>query len=206
MAGHPLETMNINFQTSIKKGDIGERLVADTLGSRGLLTTKWDQDGSHPYDKIMVERKSGKIISLFDVKTKPIRNNYQDTGINLSKYYHYQNSSKINKFPFALFFVDEVRREIYFGFLHELCSKRMCEGQIYPKIERFRESIIYFHISTLKLLCSIATSTSCSIKDQNQRSYLYADVETHTLSLFSKRITEQSEEWLKDPCAKASQK
>ena len=201
-----METMNINFQTSLKKGDIGEQLVADALGNRGMLTTKWDQDGSHPYDKIMVERKTGKIISLFDVKTKPIRNNYQDTGINLSKYYHYQNSSKINKFPFALFFVDEVRREIYFGFLHEICSERICEGQIYPKIERFRESIIYFHISSLKLLCSIATSTSCLIKNQNQRSYPYADVETHTLSLFSKRITEQSEEWLKDPCAEASQK
>jgi hypothetical protein len=45
-------------------------------------------------------------VAYYDVKTKPRRYRYEDTGIDYYSYVNYQRISSDNNKPFYLFFVD----------------------------------------------------------------------------------------------------
>lgn len=189
--------MSIDFNLSLARGNFGEKIVAQTCANKGFLTTRWDQDCSHSFDKFLVKKENGKVVALFDVKTKPLRNKYQDTGINLKSFNDYIDVSKINNLPFLLFFVDEVKNEIYFQSLHKLRIERMVDGVRYPKIESFKKQIIYFHYSSFLVCGKISENASRLIRQSNQRSYPYVDeIKTSTSSVIS--IETQTERWIAD--------
>lgn len=116
-----------------KIGDYGEFLVQQYLEDRGCVCYKSVTPKPHPLDYLVVW--PDKTISGVEVKTKPSRNKYPDTGFNLKHYEGYKQFTDALKIPMRIYFVDSKRGEIYGNYLCELDKPRRIEGRLYPREE-----------------------------------------------------------------------
>ena len=174
MDGILLAIKPLNFNTALKKGAVGEAIVSDYLYSKNLMIFKSERENcSHPFDKMLVDMETLKFVGLVDVKTKPKRVYYPDTGINLRHWHTYLDASRINKVPFFLFFVDEEMGKIFWGELEYLSQERMVDGLKYPRKEFGKKAIVYFPISVMKVLDrDISQQNANLIRSFSQRSYV----------------------------------
>lgn len=156
----------------VKKGDIGEELVEKFLMKQGYaLYDSIYKNSAHPCDRMAYSFKT-HIITLLDVKTKPRRTYYPDTGINLNHFHVYNNLNKSN--PFYLFFVDELSKEIYGNYLSVLAEERyITHNNKVLKYPLIQNNIIYFPLVAMKFVCKIDANTINSIKKHSTRNNDY---------------------------------
>ncbi len=83
---------DFNNKITTKKGNIGEKLIDAFLIKKGCKFYFPGFNGSHLFDRFCYRiKKDGTIESfIVEIKTKPRRNNYPDTGIDLHSYNNYK--------------------------------------------------------------------------------------------------------------------
>lgn len=93
--------------------------------------------------------KGKEIIAYYDVKTKPRRFKFEDTGIDYYSFKRYLQLKQNNKTYFYLFFIDQLTREIYFNELSVLERNKRVE-------KHFNGStIVYFMLEDMRVLATL---------------------------------------------------
>jgi hypothetical protein len=169
-----METIQRSFndwerKATVKKGNVGERLVRDYLERRGFIVYEPQTEGAHGFDKLAILNKRQAII--VECKSKARRNKYADTGINIKHLNEYQYISEKHNLPVFIFFVDEMLGKIYGNTLKELLMPRVVDGKQYPSREN---GIIYFPLINTKWVCNIGTDDIELMKANATRNYDYA--------------------------------
>jgi len=174
-----------DFDIANKKGSFGEQAVREFLESKGYIVYQpATTDKPHAFDMFAVRNKNEIIIA--EVKTKPRRNYYLDTGIDLRHYNEYKNITEKYKFDIFLLFVDEMEEKIYGNFLSKLekTTQIFYENKnrtiIYPLIEK---DICYFPLQNMLFISKLDKNKADTIKQFSRRKYDYLD---KTDDLFAK--------------------
>ena len=99
----------------LEKGKLGEAIVDMYLMDRGVIPYKPVlEEAAHPFDRLCASRDKRRLF-VVEVKAKPARYAYPDTGINISHWNDYTNIQDTYRIDVYIFFVDEERREVYGG-------------------------------------------------------------------------------------------
>lgn len=141
-----------NLNTT-RKGEIGERIAEQWLRTRGLEVFRPTDVGQpHTVDRFLVDRRNPGKAFICDVKTKPRRHKYADTGVDLRHWHKYVGLSEQHNMPALLTFVDEMEGRVYGNFIHILDHEpRWIEGKWYPSTENNgRDQIRYWHLSVME--------------------------------------------------------
>ena len=151
---------NWNDLPQVKKGKIGEQLVRQWLENNGWVIYRPQTSGAHPFDNLCAT-KDKKTLMIAEVKTKPARSYYPDTGIDekaLTGYLDIQRKHNLNVF---IFFVDEKAKKIYGGELNKLNDEFMIfhGGRFlnYPRKETDQRGTrtVYFPLSRMTQIANI---------------------------------------------------
>jgi len=142
------------LDADFERGRAGEDMVVLALEKLGYKVYQTRSPGAHRFDMLFTK---GKQMYLGEVKTKPRRWAYPDTGYNLNSHYIYNEESIKHNLPFYVFFVDESIKKIYYSTINNLIIRRCVEGKCYPSIEptRMGDNIIYFPLGAMENLCDI---------------------------------------------------
>ena len=161
--------MNWNDKPQVKKGNRGEDAVDKFLEEQGFVIYKPVTDAAHPFDRLCVKDKSTMFVA--EIKTKPKRTYYPDTGFNLTHHKDYLRMQE-KGFNIYIFFVDEREGIIYGNPLSKISEKCIVEhnGKMieYPKKEN---GIIYFPIVKMEFFNYLEESEINSIKEQYTGNY-----------------------------------
>lgn len=151
-------------QRKTKIGDYGERLIREHLEKLGCICYKSVTDGPHPCDFFMFNRD--KHVIAVEVKTKPARKKYPDTGFDLRHYNGYKKFTEEHSMYMFIFFVDEERGEIYGNYLHKLDETRISNGMSYPTEERtkYGQIIRYYPLSAMIPIRKLSREEICELK------------------------------------------
>lgn len=164
--------MEWSDKIEVKKGDLGEKIVRDWLHRNGLVVYEPVTDSAHAFDKLVSRGKSTLVI--VEVKTKPRRLYFPDTGIQLKHYNEYKRVSEKYNIPLCIFFVDEYLSEIYCGYLSELSANKQIthngKSITYPLV---KGGIIYFYQPTMRVIHKLAPEQVTEIKKHSSGNYKY---------------------------------
>ena len=148
-----------NFETSLKKGHVGEQIIRDHLESRGwIVYLPFTKNKAHYFD-ILATLNKKKVIAI-DVKTKARLNNWAAQGINIKHYYEYMEFVKNHAVPFYLCFVDDKIGDVH------ICNIEELRNPIYPNKE-----IIAWSLSQMKFLMKITEEDIKNLSQYDQRNY-----------------------------------
>lgn len=146
---------------TVKKGDWGELQVELWLleNNYTIYTPKYCNN-PHPFDRL-VESPNGKLF-IGEVKTKPHRKHYPDTGFNKKHLWSYfQIWYKYNLDVF-IYFVDTLQKRCYGNWLQEITKPRNIEhnGKIleyirYERDGRTGQSLVYFPLVAMEPIFDI---------------------------------------------------
>jgi hypothetical protein len=156
---------------TVKKGNIGERLVREHLESKGYIVYEPQTVGAHGFDKLAIRNKRQAIIA--ECKAKARRTKYEDTGINIKHLEEYEYIGKKYNLPVYIYFIDEMQGKIYGNTLEELLVPRTIGGHKYPW--RWPDGIIYFPLVNMIDVCEIKAEDVKALKDNSTRSHEYAE-------------------------------
>ncbi len=123
--------MNWEDKAEVKKGNYGESLVDAYYIEKGYMPYIPSCPGAHTIDR-MYCKKSTTDIFIADIKTKPFRNCYPDTGLNTKHLNEYILAAANIGVDVKLIFVDEKARQIYGNSLTNLIKPVEFGGRIYP--------------------------------------------------------------------------
>lgn len=160
---------NTNWEElkSVKKGNIGEEIAKEYLESKGYIIYKPVTDGAHAFDNLAIKDKTTLVV--VEVKTKPRRKYYNDTGINVKHYKDYKDISEKHNLKVFIFFVDEYQGSVYGNELKNLV-KPVNDKKNYPLIEK---GIIYFHLSNMHTISKLTRQQIDKIKEHTNSNYKY---------------------------------
>jgi hypothetical protein len=158
--------------TTVKKGNIGEKLVDQWLTSKGYIPYSPIATGAHPFDRLVASRDK-KTIFIADSKTKAKRKYYPDTGIDIRHYKEYMHIQQKHNIHVFIFFVDEESMLIYGNFLARL-DKSIAVYHKNKKINYplLQHGIIYFPMVSMIEVCPIPKETAelmCYYTTKNDR-------------------------------------
>jgi len=159
--------MSWDDKREVKKGKTGERIIKSFLENKGYIIYMPDTEGPHAFDFLAIKDKEKAIIA--ECKTYPKRRFYNDTGINIKNYYEYKIISENHKMPVFLFFIDDLKNEIYGNWLSEL-EKEYCDGKIkYPLKENGKTGMkIYFSLNSMHHIAFLKENEIKEIKQFNK--------------------------------------
>jgi len=181
-----METTPKNFDTwgntlQAKKGDMGERIVCDYLQKKGWIMYKSITNAGHCFDFLAIKNESE--CRIVEVKTKPKRKYYPDTGFEVSQYNRYKKAGKELQCKIFIAFVDEHAGEIYGNYLHELEKEItiIVNGKPvkYPLVQPtyiqypHKGNTIYFPIQHMKTIKLLESSEIEYLKNHSTRNKLY---------------------------------
>lgn len=156
----------------VKKGNLGEQIVDEWLDKQGLIVYEPSTDNAHGFDRLVSVDKSSLVI--VEVKTKPKRLYYPDTGINIKHFEGYKKVSEKHSIPLCIFFVDEILKQIYCGWLSELVQEKQIKWKgkriTYPLTNK---EIVYFYQPRMKVIHHLTDDEAEQIKLLSNRSYNY---------------------------------
>lgn len=145
--------MNWNDRPEVQKGNIGEALVDEYLLKKGIVPYRPIVSQAHPFDRLCASADK-KRIYVAEVKTKPRREFYADTGVDQRHYNDYLNIAMQHNMDVFVYFVDEVRKEIYGGeLISNLAQVRQETHQQTGRILTYplaHKGIIYFPLSAME--------------------------------------------------------
>ena len=164
--------MNWEDKISVKKGNLGERIVRQRLESSGYIVYGALTSGAHAFDFLAVKDKRKIIIA--EVKSKARMNKFACTGINVRNYEEYIYISKDKGLDVVLFFVDEhpSQKNVYCGLLSELTKPKIVEGVKYPNF-KISDGIVMFSLSDMYPVCDLKEEELEKLKQYSGRSYGY---------------------------------
>jgi hypothetical protein len=166
--------MNWEEMPQVKMGNLGEQIVREYFIEKGIVPyLPAKGTGPHPFDFLCASRDKKRIF-IAEVKTKPARLYYPDTGFNLSSWYTYLNISEEYNMDIWVFFVDTNRCSIYGNKLKELKKPRAIEyngKQLnYPLAQN---RIIYFPLEAMVKIRALTVEQKLKIEQHTTRSYNY---------------------------------
>lgn len=164
-----------NELRTTQKGNIGEEIIDKKLFIKGYQLYKPSFDGSHSFDRLIYSKKNKKFY-LCDIKTKPSRFAYPDTGIDFRLYREYLNKSREINLDFLLIFVDENSKTIYGNLLSEL--EKEIEINYKNKIIKYpliQKEIIYFPLQKMIKIDIISEEESENIWKQSSMKEKYKE-------------------------------
>lgn len=166
--------MKWDDKIQVQKGNVGEQIVFKLLEDKGYVVYRPITEKAHAFDNLAIKDK--KTVMIAEVKTKARRNNYYDTGINLSHYEEYKYIYDTYKIPVFIFFVDEMEKTIYGNYLdilekpYNFIARDNYRSCNYPLIQG---NIIYFNLDKMKVLCELENNVSEQLKNLSTRNYKY---------------------------------
>jgi len=160
-----------------KKGKLAEQIVGDWLREKGYIPYFYDDaiDRAHPFD-ILAASEDKKRILIAEVKGKPARKFYADTGVNQSNFLDYLHIGTKYKIPIFIFFVDEDKRQIYGNWLSKLEKPREEFNRShtkkirYPLIDR---KIRYWPVSCMIKIVDLTNEQVEKLEELSTRSEKY---------------------------------
>lgn len=156
-----------------QKGAIGERIARQHLESKGLVVYEPVTDCAHPFDKLCATRNKRSLM-IAEIKTKPSRRFYPDTGIDRRHYDDYMRIQAKYGIDVHLYFVDEDAKKIYGNKLTALIAPRQIfhNGKeiIYPLESK---NIIYFPLEAMLHIADITESEAGDIAALSTRNLAY---------------------------------
>ena len=147
----------------VKRGDIGERIVSDYLESNGYIIYEPITNKAHPFDKL-VANPDKKELFIVEVKTKPGRIKYPDTGIDTRAYNTYKTIINTYGLNILLIFVDDFNGSIYGNWITELDK----QFENYPKVEK---NIIYWHQKQMIMFKQLSNEECKEIRNYHTGNY-----------------------------------
>jgi hypothetical protein len=167
---------NERFEKSLDKGAYGERIVKDLLMSKGYFVYSVENKGSHPFDILLVNNNTKKIM-IVDVKSTTRRNKYPDVGIDLDDWKKYKYWKKKTGLDFYIIFVDEMTCEIYGNELRKLDLRKYDPnvGKVYPLpyVWDPYNQLIYFHLDNMDKYGKITEQEALDLRSLSQRYHGY---------------------------------
>lgn len=157
-----------NFEKALKKGEYGQNIVHGILEQWGYVVYGPYTGGAHAFDFLAIKDKTECI--AVDVKTKPRRKHFPDTGVNISHYNTYKDFSEKHSMPFWLIFVDEDCGDVYGNTIERLDTPKRESGKTYPLRNK---GIIYWPVSSMIHLENITDEDRSNIKAMSQRKACY---------------------------------
>jgi len=149
------------FETALKKGELGEKIIMNYLESRGwIVYTPFTKDKAHYFD-ILATKNKEKVIAI-DVKTKARLNNWEAQGINIKQYNEYMRFVNKTNIPFYIIFVDDKNGNVHYAELKNL------ENSFKPN-----SNIIAWYLSDMVLLFNIGSEMIGELSKYDQRNYKY---------------------------------
>ena len=135
--------MDWEDKTTVKKGNIGERIVKKYFESKGYVIYKCITEKAHAFDFLAVKDK--KIFLIAEIKSKARLNKYEATGINSRHYQEYLTIMENMKIDIILFFVDEHPKEerIYCQRLSVLKTLKTVNKINFPNIQIARDITLF---------------------------------------------------------------
>lgn len=140
--------MTAPFAERLEAGKVGERIVHEFLRQKGLVPYCPPEDCKHPFDRL-VATADKRQLCIVEVKTKPRREAYEDTGINHYHFDEYQAITSRYHIPLFLAFVDKRTGTMYGNWWHELVKPRAVTWHEYPMHDR---GIVYFPLAAMRTL------------------------------------------------------
>ncbi len=133
----------------VKIGDYGEELVRSFVESKKYICYKAVTDRAHLVDYFIFRNDKGVIAA--EVKTKPRRRKYPDTGFDSRSYEAYKKFTDEHNMKMFIFFVDTAERSIYGNFLHKLDEIHKTERKVYPLEEQTKDGrvIRYYSLDSM---------------------------------------------------------
>jgi len=164
--------MNWEDKIQVKKGNLGENIVKETLEKRGYIVYRPVTEKAHAFDFLAVKDK--KVFVIAEVKSKARFNKYEATGINLSNFKEYKFIYENQNIDVILFFVDEHPKEkrIYCQKLSILMQEKKVDGIKYPNLE-ISQGKILFSLSDMVTVCELTEEQLNELKKYSSRNYEY---------------------------------
>jgi hypothetical protein len=154
-----METKRRNFETALKKGELGEAIIRQYFESKGwVVYCPFTKDKPHYFDLLVTKNKE-QVIAI-DVKTKARLNKWSAQGINKTHYAQYMNFVEKTKVPFFLIFIDDKTGDVHAANIQNL------KNAIYPN-----EHIIAWPLSEMKFLFKITNEQIMDLSKFDQRNY-----------------------------------
>lgn len=171
--------MNVNARgflalATTRKGEFAEDILLKLMRDGGCNVYRpTEKDRAHPIDMFVMPGQTMRMFAA-DVKAKPKRSNYPDTGIDFRHWGKYCHINTYQHTPVFLFFVDEDCGRIYGNWL-EILNKPVTithNGKRidYPKPEG---NIIYFPMQSMIKIGNIAPDDIEKLRSLSTRGYQY---------------------------------
>ena len=149
-----------NFNTALKKGELGERIIRERLEEKGwIVYFPFTKDKPHYFDMLATKEKE-KVIAI-DVKTKARLNITPAQGIDKKQYDQYIRFAKSMNVPFWIVFVDEMTGDVHTAELMKL------ENPISIRDGK----IIAWRTDDMKKIMELTDSQKELLQSYNQRNY-----------------------------------
>lgn len=168
--------MSFQDKATTKAGNLGERIAKRVFAARGYIVYRYDElAGSHPIDFVAIQRNRLAML-LCDVKTKPKRVKYPDTGIDFDEWEKYRQLGRYYNLRVFLVFVDWENAKVYGQFLDVLEQRRQVPGVWfwYPFTQNNgREEIRYFPLCAMTEISDITEQEAEELRQLTQRAEQY---------------------------------
>lgn len=151
----------INFEKSLKKGQIGERIIWEFLEDRGWIVYKPYTENKPHYFDIIATRNKEKVIAI-DVKTKARFNKWAAQGININHYEQYLHFVKTTNVPFYLVFIDDKIGDVHVADITKL------KNGFNPN-----KNVIAWSLDQMHFLFKIDHETIENLSKYDQRNYKF---------------------------------
>jgi len=161
----------------VRKGKLAEQIVGDWLREKGYIPYFYDDliDKAHPFD-ILVASKDKKGLLIVEVKGKPARKWYADTGVNQSNFLDYSHIREKYKIPVFIAFVDEDIKQIYGNWLLKLEKPREEYNREHTKKIRYPlvdKKIRYWPVSCMIKIADLTNEQVEKLEELSTRSEKY---------------------------------
>lgn len=173
----------------VKLGNLGELLYDEHLRREGNVVVYKPTGGPHPFDRLCATTDKSTVF-VGEVKTKPARRLFPDTGLNLSQYEDYTRVRDRHNLRVFLAFVDHDRQQIYGNWLDELEKTRIVrhewiddrgrkwsKNRRYPLRQPNSKGVmeIYFPLEAMDDISDLTDEAVARLASLSQRSEKYRD-------------------------------
>lgn len=140
---------------TVRKGNLGEQLVEKYLTSKNFVIYR-PTSGPHPFDRLVASADKKRIF-IAEIKTKPSRNKYPDTGFDLRCNQDYLRICISHHMDVFVYFVDERCGWIYGNSLIEnLYTPRIVHHNgMVLKYPIAAGGIIYFPLEAMEKIAQL---------------------------------------------------
>jgi hypothetical protein len=132
-----------------RKGAVAEQYVRDVLVNLGWHIYTYSAQQPHPVD-MLAFTPDNRLVAV-EVKCKPARIYYPDTGIDRNDYYGYHDLQAQYNLPVLLLFVDGYYKQVYGNYLDHLSQPiTIVHNQRTLRYPLIDERYVYFPLQSMQ--------------------------------------------------------